>query len=426
MRGDTPFDAPPCTDFRLEQLYIRSCLGAGSPVGAHLVDDEQRLDPSDMYLASHRAILGCIYEMADARKRPYESDIARALKKQELRDEFEELIKGHELQPPAKVAAELRALARRRRSHELALRVAKAYERGDTEEARELSAELAADSGAEKRTNEYLHASDVIKQAAINTARQGTDLRTGFPILDHALGQLRRATLTVIGGYEGTGKSGLMLSMAMNFAHRGIASGYISLEDPIEVVGPRILAHLEHVNPEEFDGQRGMYFDEMVASGIAKARTLGLHCAFEEGASLERVLGSMRHCVRKLGCKVLFVDYLQCLHGEADKRANFIAKACGKLKAQAKILGVPLVLGSQLNNPEKGSEFKAPRNTSLKESGDIKDKAEVIILLWKTGDGEDAYTRAKVSKLKWSKKRPKCTVERHPLTGSVVGLSHAA
>jgi replicative DNA helicase len=425
MRGDTPFDAPPCTDFELEQLYIRSCLGAGSPVGAHLVDDIARLEPCDMYSASHRAMLVAIYEMADSRKRPYESDVARAIKP-EHRDAFEAIIRGKELQPPAKVADELRALARRRRSHETAIRIARALEKGDMDEARELSAELAADSGNVKRADEYMQASEAIEAAVKNTARQGTDLRTGFPILDHALGQLRRATMTVIGGYEGTGKSGLMLSMAVNLAHRGIACGYVSLEDPVEVVGPRILAHFEDVNPEEFDGVRGMYFDECVKSGIDKARQIGLYCAFEEGANLNRTLGAMRTLARKYGCRVLFVDYLQCLSERSSKRADYVSEACKLIKAQAQKLGVALVLGSQLNNPEKGSEFKAPRNTSLKESGDIKDKAEVIILLWKTGDHEEADTRFKVSKLKWSKKRPRGTVNRNPRTGSVVGLSHVA
>lgn len=215
-----------------------------------------------------------------------------------------------------------------------------------------------------------------------------------------------------------------MLGMAMNFAHRGIPSAILSLEDPAEVWGPRVLAHVSEINPREFDGARGADFDRQVNDGIASARNLGIYFAFEEQQSLAKVLAAMRHQARKHGVKAIFVDYLQCLYDRGENRAQFISYATAMIKSQGQKLGVATFLGSQLNNPEKGKEFKAPTNASLKESGDIKDKAEVVILLWKSDDQDHAVTRGKVSKCKWSPDRPRFAVDTSP-TGCVVGLSHA-
>lgn len=365
-----------------------------------------------------------MYDFADSRKRPYPSDVARALKSTEARDAFEALMHGTELQPPQKVSQELRALAQRRRHYEKAQTIARLYASGDVDGARELSLELAADGGSEKRTGEYMHASEAIAYARDATRKQGGAMRTGWPLIDKAIGQLRPSTLTVIGGYEGTRKSSMMLGMAMNFAARGIPCGIISLEDPAEVWGPRVLAHVADLNPRAFDGPRGEEFEKTVNDGILTARDLGIYFAFEEQQPLNKVLAAMRYLARKSGVKAVFVDYLQCFQDRSENRAQFISYACAKLKAQAQRLGVALILGSQLNNPERGKEFRQPNNTSLKESGDIKDKAEVVILLWKASDEDNGVTLGKISKCKWSPDRPRFQIETNPNTGCVVGMSH--
>lgn len=412
----------PCTDVLREALYIRSLVetpGAGS----HLVDESARVEPSDFYHEPHRQIAACIYEMADSRARPYRADVAIALNEPGLSC-FERIMQSGETQPVAKLAIELKRLAKRRRAYEHTLKIAAAFAAGDDERAAQLATELRAE-GQEARDCEYMQAAEAIEHARKHDKQGGpTHMRTGYPALDRAIGTLRPRTCTVIGGYEGTAKSSVMLGMAINLARRGVACGIVSLEDPPEVYGPRVLAHMSDVNPREFDGARGEWFDAQVNSGITIARELGLYFAFEEQQPLNKVLASMRHLVRKCGCKALFVDYLQCVRGRGDKRNDEVAYAASRIKGQAQRLGVALVLGSQLNNPEKGKEFKEPRNTSLKESGDIKDMAEAIILLWKSSDESDARTFGKVSKCKWSPDRPRFEVQRNPRTGCVEGLGH--
>lgn len=412
----------PCTDHAREALYIRSLINTPGS-GAHLVDENARVEPADFHDESHRAVISVIYELADSRARPYPADIETTLREPH-RSNFGRIMQGGDTQPPAKLAIELKRLAKRRRAYEQTMRIAAAYVAGDDERAHELALELKSE-GQEARAGEYMQAAEAIEHARSESKGSSGHMRTGFPALDRAIGQLRPQTLTVLGGYEGTGKSSAMLALAMNYASRGTPCGIISLEDPANVWGPRVLAHLEDVNPQEFDGARGETFDASVNAGIAKAKQLGLYFAFEEQQPLSKVLAAMRYLVRKCGVRVLFVDYLQCIRDkDSSRRHDYLSYAASRIKGQAQRLGVACVLGSQLNNPEKGKEFKEPRNTSLKESGDIKDMAEVIMLLWKSSDETDAKTFGKLSKVKWSPHRPRFEVVRNPRTGCVEGFHH--
>lgn len=421
-RGLTVAKNPlPCADLAREALYIRSCIEIPN-VGAHLVDDAARVEPSDFADTSHRAIAAKIYEFADSRARPYRSDIEMDLREPH-KSVFASIMQGTELQPVAKVAVELKRLAKRRRAYDQCMRVVQALVTGDDERAVNFYKELNLD-GHEPRPDEYMHASDTIV-AARKVTRKSGDLRTGWHLLDRAIGQLRRGTALVVGGYEGTRKSTFMLGMCLNLAQRSIPCGYISCEDPPEIVGPRIAAHFADLNPRDFDGTRGDHFDEQVDAAIARAREVGLYFAFTERVRLENIQAQMKYLARKCGAQVIVVDYLQCFATRSDKRADYIGFVMGELIATAKELGIALVIGSQLSSPDIGKEYREPTSRQLKESGDIKDKARCIILLWKKNDEDNGVTLGKVSKCTWSPDRPRFVIETNPRTGAIVGLGYA-
>ena len=44
------------------------------------------------------------------------------------------------------------------------------------------------------------------------------------------------------------------------------------------------------------------------------------------------------------------------------------------------------------------------------------------MLLWKTGDDDEAKTLGKVAKVKWSGRRPRFEIVRHPDTGLIASV----
>jgi hypothetical protein len=82
-------------------------------------------------------------------------------------------------------------------------------------------------------------------------------------------------------------------------------------------------------------------------------------------------------------------------------------------------LRVPLILCSQLSRPPSVAQ-REPNASRLKESGDLENMSEAIILLWREKDGEGAPAFCKVAKLKSSSARPRLQVVRR--AGTITGF----
>ena len=408
----------PCTDVASEALYLRSCIGVETrPQFDHMQDAEARLEPSDFFSDRLRALAELVWARVDAKQVVWKAELKLAAP--QLADEIDRVLAqpGELEQKAGPLADHLRALARRRRKYETLTRAAAALARGEEEAADEHVLNVTSEQ-TEQRSSEYLGSHEVVWAAVDEERRSRTETghrRTGFVMLDRAITNLRAKTLTVIGGTTGAGKSSLMLAMALNQARRGVPVGIVSCEDAETVWGERVFAH---IIDRTIDGVTDIDAD----TASRTAADLPLHFAFELGRPLRDVLRAMRHLVRKHGCQVLYVDYLQAIADpQKTKRAEFISNAASRIKAQGQELGVTTVLGSQVSRPSKEKPFGEIFFNDLKESGDIENMSEVIALLWKNGDKDNSLTLGKIAKIKWSSARPRFQVQRSQ-AGSIVGV----
>jgi len=101
------------------------------------------------------------------------------------------------------------------------------------------------------------------------------------------------------------------------------------------------------------------------------------------------------------GIDMVIVDYLQAIQPDVpgNNRTQEVSQIVAQLKRCAVECGVALVLGTQLNR-EGYAENTEPSITSSKNTGDIENEAELLLLAWRDADG---IMRAKLAKLKWSK-----------------------
>lgn len=237
--------------------------------------------------------------------------------------------------------------------------------------------------------------------------------RFGFDKFDKSIGGMPPGTMTVIGGRRGSGKSSVMLAFALKQQATEIPIGIVSCEDSEWIWGARIMSYTHRVDTSRFFDYPP---DEMLVGNAVlaarKAHELGIHLTYPIGRKLNHVLACVTELVKKRGCRVIMVDYLQAIAAGEDR---YVARtdAAMALKALCHQLGVPLVLGSQLKRPNDGNAFREPTDADLKDSGDIENMAEAILLLWNKGDQEGAKTLGKVSKVKWSPRRPRFAIVRN-------------
>lgn len=224
-------------------------------------------------------------------------------------------------------------------------------------------------------------------------------VNVNVPVVGRAITKLEPGSMTVVGGQTGAYKSSFSLYMAQRFETMGLTPGIVSLEDPPFTWGERV------------DYQFG---DRLAASRIRYA-CLDWH-------RLEAVTEAMRTLVFSHGCNALFIDYVQLIsRGDmrGATRAQVISSIAKDLKTACKRMDVPLVLISQISRPEHGARWREPTIFDLKETGDLENSAENIILLWKDGDEDDSRVFGKVGKVKRSSRRPRFELLRDA-SGAVV------
>jgi hypothetical protein len=180
---------------------------------------------------------------------------------------------------------------------------------------------------------------------------------------------------------------------------------------------------LEDVNPEQFFRQPvSEYVVGKALLGVKHARDYGVHFSFAIGKPIRRILELVDHMIRKQGCSIIMVDYLQAISAVGQDRYAARTDCAQAIKGLCHDRGVALLLASQLKRPEVGSPFKEPNHTDLKDSGDIENMSEAVVLLWPMSDGERATVLGKVSKVKWSFRRPRFALERNPNTGALTAI----
>lgn len=226
---------------------------------------------------------------------------------------------------------------------------------------------------------------------------QSMGINTGFESLNNLLWGFQKQQLIVIGGRPAMGKSSIMCNM-MLAASKEKPVGVFSLEMPFELLQARAACNLADVNFKRL--QRGKATENELDK-FKKALTniknypiliddsctlLGLdnYWLKQRGVKVEDTMDYKIEQLAKEGIKVMFVDYLQLI--TSIKPSNDIRIVVGRmaetLRNYAKQYEICIVLLSQLRRFDQ-ARIKNPTPTmdDLKESGEIENHADVVILL---------------------------------------------
>ena len=218
-------------------------------------------------------------------------------------------------------------------------------------------------------------------------------LRTGFADLDEALGGLRKGTLVVVGARPGMGKTLLGAGIAEHVSTRlGLPVLFASMEMTAEELMLRRMAAAATVPLDSLVRHALTERDwDRISAAHEHLAGSALIVDDEDHVSLAHVRARLRGMERNgAPARMLVIDYLGLFREpKAENRQNAVAELARGCKHLAREFAIPVVLLAQVRRAAESRTDKVPGLSDLRESGEIEQAADVVLLLHR----EDYYER---------------------------------
>lgn len=210
-----------------------------------------------------------------------------------------------------------------------------------------------------------------------------TGLSTGFTELDEMTAGLQPSDLVLIAGRTSKGKTAIAVNIA-----RHVAVAHTVLFFSLEMSKTQLLFRLlsGDARVEAHRMRAGVLGDKdwgKLSHAMAQISEAKLLIDDTPGIGVMEVRAKARQVRAEHGLDLIVVDYLQLMRGRGkfDNRTQEIGTISRGLKALAKELDVPVVALAQLSRATEARKDKRPQLSDLRESGDLENDADVVLLL---------------------------------------------
>jgi replicative DNA helicase len=245
--------------------------------------------------------------------------------------------------------------------------------------------------GEREASGGNIEAGELMVDGLLSIERRGRGdrpgLMTGFPDLDELLDGFKPADLIVLAARPSQGKTALALSMVGRTCLEREASVLMaSLEMNRTSIADRLLSAWSAVDamklqrPWTMSAEEKGYLNE-AADALSNAR---LTIDDRPNRTVAHIAANARRIKARRGLDLVAIDYLSLMDGQRQKgenRQEEVARMSGRLKGMARELNVPVLCVHQLNRQNESREDRRPRLSDLRESGQIEQDADVVLLL---------------------------------------------
>lgn len=203
---------------------------------------------------------------------------------------------------------------------------------------------------------------------------------TGFALFDKRSGGLQTSDLVIVAADSSQGKTSFAIKLAMNC---GCPVAFYSMEMKKEQIAARMMSIESGVPANEIlfsklDGGRIQQIDK----GVSRVIENPIYFDDRSTSNIETILASIRMMKIKYGIKGAIVDYLQILNVnmKSANKEQQMGDVARRLKNAAKELDIWVIALSQLS---RDNQNPVPSLTRLRDSGQIAEAADMVILIYR-------------------------------------------
>ena len=230
----------------------------------------------------------------------------------------------------------------------------------------------------------------MVKNATVGGVTTGT--KTGMERFDEK-GGLQKSDLIIVAGETSQGKTSLALCMTRHAIENGAKVAFYSMEMTKEQLTARLLSAKTNIPANNILYSGSLAPSEIRMIDDARGKLPGENLFFDDKSTsnIDSILLSIRMLKMQKDIDGAVVDYLQILNvnsrSTSFSREQVMGDAARRFKNLAKELNIWIIALSQLS---RDSNCPEPNLNRLRDSGQIGEAADVVILVYRA----EYYNRA--------------------------------
>jgi replicative DNA helicase len=220
-------------------------------------------------------------------------------------------------------------------------------------------------------------------------------MATGFVEFDKLTDGLQAGELALIAARPSGGKTAISLDVAANAAFGPTPAPvlYVSAEMAPRSLVRRMTSAVARVPMEDMrNGQiTDAQFKRMTRAGAQIAKAPLHFVDAVDGITCTEVAGLIASARKKLGVKLVIVDYIQQIRASKphEKRYLEVAEVCKVIRGAAHRNNVAVVCLAQLGREMEKDKGRRPRFGDLRECGNLEQDADLIVFLHRNRSGDE-------------------------------------
>jgi len=225
--------------------------------------------------------------------------------------------------------------------------------------------------------------SEILEKIEVNQNNfESVEITTGDSVYDKFSYGLHKTDLVILAGEGSNGKTSKALDICLAVARSGKPIAFYSLEmTPIRITA-RLVAKITGIDSKRILNDKLEDWEiKSVHSAITELNKLPVHFDECPSANYKDIINSIRADRIKYGIEVAVVDYLQLLTSAVRNktREQEVGDFVKAFKRCAKQIDICIIALSQLS---RDREKPKPSLSRLRDSGQIEEAADVVILMW--------------------------------------------
>lgn len=229
----------------------------------------------------------------------------------------------------------------------------------------------------------------------------------GYAALDDRVGGIAPGENIIVAGRPSMGKSLFARDVCRRLAKRGIPVALVSLEESRQKIAQNLnAAECDIVNGKLRRKQLDTAEWKMLAEGLPRFSKMPFWVV-DRAFTLDAIRSSVAVLVARHGVKLIALDYLQRVQAPGRTRFDQVTAVSLGISRMLKEMNISGIILAQLNRELLSRESKRPTIGDLRESGQIEQDADGILLLHRedyyhtSEEGYDPTHEAELIVAKW-------------------------